>query len=242
MARISADKAPDQAAAHSVADSVANPAAHSAARSVTHSAAQPTAVAAPATDLPESGQIGQNIAAVHEFYTREEQKMSASQRHAERIGSFVGQPAFLLVILIFVSGWMAVNLALPGLGWLAFDPAPFFWLQGIVGLGALLTTTTVLMKQNRVAKLGEKRDHLDLKVTLLIEQKTAKLIDLLEELRRDLPNVKNRHDSDAAEMQQAMSPEGVLAALDENVTSPDGSTAAASAAPPGTAPAASLAA
>ena len=186
--------------------------------------ADPERPAPTATATAESRQIGQNIAAVHEFYTREEQKRSPTQRHAESIGRFVGRPAFLVVILLFISLWMGANLALPACGLAAFDPAPFFWLQGIIGLAALLTTTVVLAKQNRVAKLGEQRDHLDLKVTLLIEQKTAKLIDLLEELRRDLPNVKNRHDSGAAVMQQAMSPDGVLAALDEKVTSPDGST------------------
>ncbi len=87
----------------------------------------------------------------------------------------------------------------------------------------------VLIKQNRVAKLGEQRDHLDLKVTLLIEQKTAKLIDLIEELRRDLPNVKDRHDSDAVVMQQPMRPQAVLAALDEEVISPDGSVSTSTA-------------
>lgn len=177
----------------------------------------------------ESGQIGQNIAAVHDFYTREEHKRSASQRHAESIGGFVGRPAFLIVILLLVSVWMGVNLALPAWGLPPFDAPPFFWLQGVVGLAALLTTTVVLIKQNRVAKMSEQRAHLDLKVTLLIEQKTAKLIDLMEELRRDLPNVKNRHDSGAVVMQQAMSPEGVLAALDEKVTSPDGSTSTSTA-------------
>jgi uncharacterized membrane protein len=49
----------------------------------------------------------------------------------------------------------------------------------------------------------------------LTEQKAAKLIDLLEELRRDLPDVRNRHDSDAAALQQSMNPGRVLAALDE---------------------------
>jgi uncharacterized membrane protein len=101
------------------------------------------------------------------------------------------------------------------LGITEFDPAPFIWLQGIVGLGALLTATVVLIKQNRLAKLAEQRAHLDLKVTLLTEQKAAKLIDLLEELRRDLPNVRNRHDPEAAALQQSMNPDMVLAALDE---------------------------
>ena len=188
-------------------------------------------VATPSAESAESGQIGQNIAAVHGFYTREERKRSASQRHAENIGRVVGRPAFLVAILVFVSAWMGANLALPAWGRAAFDEAPFFWLQGLIGLAALLTTTVVLIKQNRVAKLGEQRAHLDLKVTLLIEQKTAKLIDLIEELRRDLPNVKDRHDLGAAFMQQALSPEAVLAALDEKVTSPDGSISASTAAP-----------
>ena len=96
-----------------------------------------------------------------------------------------------------------------------FDPPPFVWLQQIVGLSALLTATIVLIRQNRLGKLEEQRAHLDLKVTLLTEQKAAKMIDLLEELRRDLPNVRDRHDSEAAALKQGMNPDAVLAALDE---------------------------
>ena len=150
-----------------------------------------------------------------EFYAREEQKISRSQRILERISAFVGQPVFLGFILLFVALWMFANALLHQFGAAEFDPAPFFWLQGIVGLGALLTATAVLSKQNRVAKLEEQRAHLDLKVTLLTEQKAAKLIDLLEELRRDLPNVKDRHDPEAAVLQQSMNPDLVRAALDE---------------------------
>lgn len=163
----------------------------------------------------ERDQISQNIAAVLEFYAREEQKISRSQRILERISRFVGQPVFLGIILIFVTLWMLANAVLREFGMAEFDPAPFFWLQGIVGLSALLTATVVLTKQNRLAKLAELRAHLDLKVMLLTEQKAAKLIDLVEELRRDLPNVRNRHDSDAAALQQSMNPDLVLAALDE---------------------------
>jgi uncharacterized membrane protein len=169
----------------------------------------------------ERDQIGQNIEAVREYYTREEQKISRSQRILERISRFVGQPVFLGFILLFVAFWMLANETLHQFGMAVFDPPPFFWLQGIVGLGALLTATVVLTKQNRLAKLAEQRELLDLKVTLLIEQKVAKLIDLLEELRRDLPNVRNRHDPEAAAMQQSMNPDQVLAALDEKLNSPE---------------------
>lgn len=165
----------------------------------------------------EHDQINQNIEAVLGFYTREDQKISRSQRVVERVSLFAGQSLFLGLILLFVASWMLANMILRQLGMHQFDPAPFSWLQGGVGLGALLAATIVLTKQNRLERLAERRAHLDLKVTLLTEQKTAKLIDLLEELRRDLPNVKDRHDPKAAAMQQSMDPDAVLAALDERV-------------------------
>ena len=94
------------------------------------------------------------------------------------------------------------------------------------GTAALLTTTIILIRQNRLAKLEEQRAHLDLKVTLLTEQKAAKLIDLLEELRRDLPNVKDRHDPQVAALQQSMNPGLVLAALDERAVPDEAPTVA----------------
>ena len=156
-----------------------------------------------------------NIDAVLEFYAREEEKISRPQWVLERIGDFIGQPMFLGFILMFVALWIAASIILPRLGLAEFDPAPFFWLQGIVSLGAFLTATVVLTKQNRLAKLEEQRAHLDLKVNLMTEQKAAKLINLMEELRRDLPNVRDRHDPEAAVLQKSMDPDRVLAALDE---------------------------
>jgi uncharacterized membrane protein len=164
---------------------------------------------------PGDDPISQNIGTVLQFYTREEQKITASQRFLEDIGSFVGRPLYAGSILLFVALWIFANVYARTFGWVEFDPAPFSWLQGMVSLGALLTTTVVLIKQNRLAKLEELRAHLDLQVNLLTEQKSTKLIDLIEELRRDLPMVKNRHDPAAAAMQQPTDPQQVLAAIDE---------------------------
>lgn len=169
-----------------------------------------------ATTDTEQDQISLNIAAVHQFYDREESKISHSQRLLERVDELAGKSGFLAFIVFFVVIWIVSNVLCLELGYGEFDPAPYLWLQGIIGLCALLTSIMVLSKQNRLAKLAEQRANLDLKVTLLTEQKAAKLIDLLEELRRDLPNVKNRHDADAQTLQQSMNPSLVLAALDEH--------------------------
>jgi uncharacterized membrane protein len=165
----------------------------------------------------EQDQISLNIEAVQEFYARESGKLSHSQRLLERLTALVGQPLFFIVILAFVAVWVGLDLACRALHWPEFDPAPYFWLQGIVGLCAWLTATAVLSTQIRSAKLAEQRANLDLKVMLLTEQKSAKLIDLLEELRRDLPNVNNRQDTHAESLQQSMNPARVLEALDEHM-------------------------
>ncbi len=159
--------------------------------------------------------IGQNIESISAFYTREQQKISGSQRIVEIFSGFVGRPLFLGCVILFVALWVLYNTSASQFGWVKFDPAPFFWLQGTVSLGALLTTTVVLIKQNRLTRFEEQRAHLDLQVTLLTEQKTTKLIQLVEELRRDLPMVKNRHDPEAEVLKQPTDPHQVLAALDE---------------------------
>ncbi|HJV03060.1 MAG TPA: DUF1003 domain-containing protein [Burkholderiaceae bacterium] len=166
---------------------------------------------------PELDPISQNIENILAFYLREEQNISRSQRVLETVSNALGQPFYLGAIVLFVALWILANIAMSQSGFAAFDPPPFPWLQGIVGLGAFLTMIVVLIKQNRLARLEERRVHLELQVNLLTEQKTTKLINLIEELRRDLPMIKNRHDPEATAYQQPTDPESVLAALGERL-------------------------
>jgi uncharacterized membrane protein len=163
----------------------------------------------------DGGQLRENVEAVLDFYAREDEKVGSAQRAMEHISLLIGQPLFIGAVVGFVAIWLLINLELSHFGIKAFDPPPFSWLQGIVGLLGLLIATAVLAKQNRSAKLAERRAHLDLKLILLTEQKTAKLIDLIEELRRDLPDVPDRLDSESAALQQSMTPGRVLDALNE---------------------------
>ena len=50
-------------------------------------------------------------------------------------------------------------------------------------------------------------------------QKIAKLIELVEELRQDLPTIRDRQDLEAQIMQQATDPQIVLNILQENLDS-----------------------
>jgi uncharacterized membrane protein len=172
----------------------------------------------PAAILPDH--INQNIEAVKALHARADENLSRYQRPIETVSTLLGRPTFFYGSILFVAVWVLSNVLSPLFGVAPFDPAPYHWLQGIVGLGAWLTATVVLITQTRQGKLAEQRAHLDLQVNLLAEQKTAKLIALIEELRRDLPNVKDRHDPQAVAMEQATDPHAVLGALEETLQEP----------------------
>ncbi len=155
--------------------------------------------------------VEENIDAILDFYRREEASISGSQRVLERVGRLLGRPAFLFLTLVFVGAWIAAQVS----GWLDFDPPPFFWLQGLVSLGALLMATVILITQNRQGSMEALHAHLDLQVNLLTEQKASKLIELMEELRRDLPMVTDRRDQAAEALQEPVDPHDMLQALDE---------------------------
>jgi uncharacterized membrane protein len=73
----------------------------------------------------------------------------------------------------------------------------------------------VLVAQNRQAKLEKQHTHLELQVSLLTEQKVTKIINLIEELRRDMPMVRDRHDAHAEALQESADTAKVVAALQE---------------------------
>ena len=72
--------------------------------------------------------------------------------------------------------------------------------------------------QRREDQLSQLREQLTLELTLLSEQKTAKVIQLLEEFRRDIPLLENRVDKQADAMAGSGDPERVLEAIQETHT------------------------
>ena len=73
----------------------------------------------------------------------------------------------------------------------------------------------ILATQRREDQLGQRRELLLLELAILSEQKTAKVIQLLEEFRRDSPLIHNRVDQEAAAMAQPADPQSVLDAIKE---------------------------
>ncbi|WP_102126208.1 DUF1003 domain-containing protein [Deinococcus planocerae] len=157
--------------------------------------------------------IQENIAVNQVLQARAEESLTRLHRPIEQIGALVGRPAFVAGFLALCLLWIGTNLGLKWDGKTPWDPPPFPWMQDVFGLLGLLVTTVVLVAQARQGQINEQRAQLALQIALLTEQRSAKIIELLEELRRDLPNVHNRLDPEAEVMMQASDPAAIVEAL-----------------------------
>ncbi|MHC5610519.1 MAG: DUF1003 domain-containing protein [Nostoc sp.] len=167
--------------------------------------------------LPES--ISQNIETIIALHKRYEKDVPQHQRVVETVTGFFGRPSFLYSILLGIILWVTPNVLPRRLAIPRFDPFPFAWLQFSLTAGSLLVTAGVLIKQERQEKLAEQRAQLSLQLNLLSEQKIAKLISLVEELRHDIPNVKNRSDPEAEIMKSPTDPHAIIDVLEETLAS-----------------------
>ncbi|GAC1406304.1 MAG: hypothetical protein NVSMB64_11900 [Candidatus Velthaea sp.] len=160
----------------------------------------------------------ETIESIAQLEERAEQDISSHQRWIERATIAFGRPLATYIVGLFTTSWIVLNLMLGRIGH-AFDPYPFSLLSGFLSFAALLMTIFILTRENRTSAHDLRRDRLDLQINLLTERKISKVIEMLESLRIDSPNVPNRSDPEAREMREATDPHAVVRALDERAPS-----------------------
>jgi uncharacterized membrane protein len=182
------------------------------------------------TDAPNDAQtdlaphIEQTVQAIARLHRAHDERATPMERLVDRLTRLVSRPAFIGVIGFTVVGWIAVNLGLRQYtGWSLDSPA-FPWLQGAGELVAIVITTLILTSQRRKDELSELREQLTLELATMTEQKVAKLIALMEELRRDSPQLVNRIDTEAEQMSAPADPETVAEAIKDKVGGATSST------------------
>jgi uncharacterized membrane protein len=167
------------------------------------------------TGPPESmpPHIEQTVQAIARLHAQHHRNATPLQRIVDRTTAIVAHPWFIVIVTFTVLAWMAGNLLALRVGGASLDRPAFPWLQGAGELAAIYITTLVLMSQRRKDELSELREQLTLELAVMIEQKGAKIIALIEEMRRDNPLVVNRIDQQANAMSTPADPVAVLEAF-----------------------------
>ena len=122
--------------------------------------------------------ISENIDAIIDSEQTANRRRTRSEVISDFVGSAIGTLSFVAVQLTGTILWVMINTGLM-VHVRPFDPFPFPILNQVIALEAVLMTAFVLMKQNRMSKLADRRAHLSLQINLLTERETTKIIGML---------------------------------------------------------------
>jgi uncharacterized membrane protein len=157
-----------------------------------------------------SGVLERNIAALVERRRQEERERTLDERAAEAISRFAGSMRFVYLHLVLVGLWVAINLGLTPLP--RFDPT-FVVLAMVASVEAIFLSTFVLITQNRMAALADKRADLDLQISLLAEHEITRVVALVSEMAERM-GIESARDPELAELSRDVEPERVLDSLE----------------------------
>jgi uncharacterized membrane protein len=156
--------------------------------------------------------LRRNIAAMRAEREREEAEASWGEKLAGRITGFTGSLPFVYLHVALVSAWVAVNLGLiPGAP--RFDPT-FVILATVASVEAIFLSTFVLISQNRIAALSERRAALDLQINLLAEYEITHLVKLSRAIAHKV-GADEALTPELEELVREVAPEVVLEELEE---------------------------
>jgi uncharacterized membrane protein len=114
-----------------------------------------------------------------ETILKHEQDFLVRRSRAERLGdsaaSIVGRLSFVACQLLFVAAWILVNsthiFSVPH-----FDPFPYPLMNSCLALEGILLASFILMRQARLGRRSNEREHLMLQILLLTEKEITAVI------------------------------------------------------------------
>ncbi len=155
--------------------------------------------------------LERNIAALEERRREDEAKADPQARIAETITRFTGSMAFVYLHVLFVGGWIAVNLGL--IPFVSPFDRTFVILATWASVEAIFLSTFVLISQNRAAATAERRASLDLQIGLLAEHEVTRVLTLVKAIAHKL-DIDEARDPELEELERDVAPEAVLDELE----------------------------
>jgi uncharacterized membrane protein len=152
------------------------------------------------------GQARVNIETVARLEAEFLQQRSLKDRIGDAIAAFAGTMTFVLVHVAGLILWFLINTG----------SLPFILLALIVSVEGVLLSTFILMKQNRMSRHADHRDHLNLQIDLLAEKEITKILEMQRQLCAHL-GIAIGNDAEAVEMSQHTAVEDLAHELEEKL-------------------------
>lgn len=130
-----------------------------------------------------------HIQAQIDLIARHEEDFLARRTRSERLGdhiaAFAGSLRFVSLHLALFFLWIAWN-TLPATHGHHFDPAPWTLLADVITFEAILLASFILMRQARINRRADERDHLMLQILLLTERELTAVLKINRQIARQL--------------------------------------------------------
>lgn len=154
--------------------------------------------------------IERNVAALIERRQAEEKALGWQDRLAGAISGFAGSMTFVWLHVAIYGGWIAVNLGtVPGLP--AWDPS-FVMLAMIASVEAIFLSTFILITQNRMQALADRRAELNLQISLLAEHELTRVMRMVSDIAERVGAGPNH--AELEELRRDVRPEQVLESIE----------------------------
>jgi uncharacterized membrane protein len=160
---------------------------------------KPVSMAAKNARNRKEAPLEQTVRSLADIHAEHLHGLPRSQLGIEWLTNRIGRPWFAYVVLLFITFWVLLH----ELVFRGFDTADYAILQLVLGSFSLVMATFILITENRQGDFQEDRARLTLEIALVNEQKSAKIIELLEQMRKDDPNLPERRDAEAHKMAEA---------------------------------------
>jgi uncharacterized membrane protein len=118
-----------------------------------------------------------------ELIARHEQDFQRSRTRSERLGDalgiLIGSLWFVVIHICWIGLWIVWNVRQSAYH---FDPAPFPLLDTIVAIEAIFLASFIVMRQVRMNRRADERDHLILQILILTEREITAVLRIEREL------------------------------------------------------------
>jgi uncharacterized membrane protein len=148
--------------------------------------------------------VQRNIEALVGRRRDSEEARQAHHRMADWISSTVGTIWFVVIQLVLVAAWVAINREF------GFDP-DYTGLATTASVEGIFLTAFVLISQNRMRALADERADLDVQMTMLAEHEITRLMRLVDAVAEKLNVPADNEDRrDIEHLVEEVQPEQVL--------------------------------
>jgi uncharacterized membrane protein len=153
-----------------------------------------------------------------ELIAKHEEEFLAQRTSAERlsdnIAGFIGSLPFVAAHLCAFAIWIVLNL-LPQTH--HFDPRPFSLLQTIVAMESILVASFILIRQSRLGRRSDERDHLMLQILMLTEKEITAVLGMDRHIATEMGLHKEANNPEVRELSQETSIDDVAQNIKESL-------------------------